>query len=141
VRDPSHATRGSGIEYHGFDVVAAVIEQNKARYTAPNVHFGVANIVTDELPAADLLVSKHVLQHLPNGDVAKFIRRLGKYKHVLLVDSVEAESLSAPNLDIEVGEFRPLDPTREPFKLPGRKTLTWWDGYHMHQVVHLVREM
>lgn len=135
----SKAIDWSGIDYKGYDIVPAVIAKDKARYEKPNVHFFVANIVTDELPPADLLVSKHVLQHLPNADVAKFLTQLPKYKHVLLVNSVQRTTLSGDNKDIAVGQFRSLDPTKPPFDLPGVKVLTWWDGLHMHQAVHLAR--
>ncbi len=129
-----------GIDYKGYDIVESVIAKDKKKYEKPNIHFFVANIVTDELPPADLLVSKHVLQHLPNADVAKFLEQLPKYEHVLLVDSVDARTLSGENRDIRVGAFRFLDPTRPPFELPGAKVLTWWDGLHMHQVVHLAKK-
>lgn len=135
----SKAIDWTGIDYKGYDIVPSVIAKNQAKHASSNVHFYVANIVTDELPSADLLVSKHVLQHLPNADVATFLQTLPKYRHVLLTDSVQKSTLSGDNRDIPVGEYRPLDPTRPPFSLPATKVLTWWDGDHMHQVVHLAR--
>lgn len=135
----SKAIDWRGIDYKGFDIVPSVIARDK-KYEKPNIHFFVANVVTDELPPADLLVSKHVLQHLPNADVAKFLEQLPKYEHVLLVDSVDPKTLSGDNRDIRVGAFRYLDPTRPPFDLPGAKVLTWSDGAHMHQVVHLAKK-
>ena len=69
-----------GIDYKGYDIVESVIAKDKKKYEKPNIHFFVANIVTDELPPADLLVSKHVLQHLPNADVAKFLEQLPKLR-------------------------------------------------------------
>ncbi len=80
-----------------------------------------------------------MLQHLPNEDVATFIGKLGKYQHVLLTDTVHHVTLTGDNRDIPMGGFRLFDPTRPPFELPGTKELTWWDGHHMQQVVHLVR--
>lgn len=129
----------TGIEYKGFDVVASVIASNTKKFTSANVHFAVANILTDELPPADLIISKHVLQHLPNADVKRFLARLGQYRHALLTDGVNPRSLSSDNPDIPIGAFRYLDPTQPPFSLEGRKALTWWDGLHMQQVVHLER--
>ena len=46
-------------------------------------------MVEDPLPPADLLIVKHVLQHIPNRDVLKFLPQLKKYKHVLLVNSAD----------------------------------------------------
>lgn len=135
----SSAIDWTGIDYKGYDIVPAVIAKAKEKYERPNVRFFVANIVTDELPPADLLISKHVIQHLPNADVRKFLRQLPKYRHILLTNSVHPVTLSAQNRDIEVGGFRLMDPTQPPFGLPGVKVLTWWDGWHMQQVVHLAR--
>ena len=66
----------TGVDYKGYDIVAPVIQKDTKRYAAPNIAFFVANIVEDDLPTADLLVCKNVLQHLPNGDVARFLARL-----------------------------------------------------------------
>ena len=136
----SKAIDWSGIDYKGYDVVEDVIAKNKARHTKPNVRFFTANIVTENLPPADLLISKHVVQHLPNADVAKFFEQLPKYRHVLLTNTVSATTLSGQNRDIAIGAFRHFDPTKPPFELPGAKPLTWWDGLSMQQVVHLIRK-
>jgi hypothetical protein len=51
--------------------------------------------ITEELPAADLLISKDVLQHLSNALVHKFIRnnlKKGKYKWVCSRMTVAAET-------------------------------------------------
>ena len=127
----------SGIDYKGYDIVASVIDGNH-RHTRPNIQFFVGNIVEDELPAADLLISKHVLQHLPDAAVKEFLRRLPQYRHVLLINGVNAVTLSASHkTPIVPGGYRPLDVTRPPFDVPGKKVLTYWDGHHMHQVVHV----
>ncbi len=135
----SKAIDWTGIDYKGFDVVSSVIANDTKKYASKNVQFAVANIVTDDLPAADLLIVKHVLQHLPNADVATFLEQLPKYRHVLLTNSVSARTLSGDNRDIAIGAFRYFDPTQPPFALPGIKALTWWDGLSMHQVLYLRR--
>jgi SAM-dependent methyltransferase len=128
----------TGIDYKGYDIVAAVVEGNKQKHAKPNVQFFVGNIVEDDLPAADLLVSKHVLQHIPNGDVQKFLhKQLKKYKHVILTNGVNAINLSGANTDIQPGGYRELDITRPPFNVRGMKELTFWANDFMHQVVHV----
>ena len=172
--ESTQALDWSGIDYRGYDIVGEVIAKNRKKYAAANIQFFAADILTEPLPPADLLICKHVLQHLPNRDVMKFLaavgsgdqgrerrgretsaergrgqetgaeRAVGKpapstiktYKHVLLVNSVDADTLSAPNNDIRLGDYRPLDPTHAPFHFPGKKVLTYWDGTHMQQVVH-----
>ncbi len=128
----------TGIDYKGFDIVAKVIEADKAQFTKPNISFAVGNIVEDDLPAADVLISKHVLQHLPNSDIKKFLdKQLKKYKHVILTNGVHPMFLTGQNEDIKPGEYRTIDLTREPFNIRGLKELTYWANGHMHQVLHI----
>jgi SAM-dependent methyltransferase len=128
----------TGIDYKGYDIVPKLIEQNTAKFQKDNIHFFVGNMIEDDLPKADLLVSKHVLQHLPNEAVKKFLaKQLKKYKHVLLTNGVDAVYLSALNTDIKPGEYRELDITRPPFEIKASKELTYWANAFMHQVVHV----
>jgi SAM-dependent methyltransferase len=134
----SHKIDWTGIDYKGYDIVAKVVEANKAKYAKANVQFFVGNIVEDDLPAADLLISKHVLQHLPNADVQRFLdKQVKKYKHVLLTNGVHAVLMTGSNRDIKPGDYRELDITRPPFNVRATKPLTWWANGHMHQVVHI----
>jgi SAM-dependent methyltransferase len=135
----SQAIDWKGIDYKGYDIVPSVIEHDKQKFGKPGVQFFAANIVETDLPAADLLITKHVLQHLPNAAVQKFLGQLSKYKHVLIMSSVGERSLSGRNEDIAAGGFRALDITKPPFNVPGAKLLTYWDGGNMQQVVHVSR--
>lgn len=136
----AHAIDWTGIDYKGYDIVESVIAADNATYAAPNVHFFTANVATTDLPAADLLIVKHVLQHLSNAEVAQVLAQLPKYKHALLVDSVDPATLTGDNQDITAGQFRTLDPTRRPFSVPGVKLLTYYDGGNMQQVVYVARD-
>jgi len=129
----------SGIDYMGFDIVESVIEKNKKKFGSEKVKFFTANIVTFDLPPADLLIVKHVLQHLPTADVQIFLKQLPKFKHVLLVNGVDADTLTSDNADILPGRYRPLDLTRPPFNLPAKKELIYFDELHGHEVLHLAR--
>ncbi|CAN5919359.1 hypothetical protein BH11MYX4_BH11MYX4_28200 [soil metagenome] len=101
----SQAIDWNGIDYKGFDIVKSVIERDRQRHGKPNIQFLAANIIEEDLPPADLLISKHVLQHLPTADVQRFLKQLPKYKHVLLVSSVNAGTLSGKNDDIPSAGF------------------------------------
>jgi SAM-dependent methyltransferase len=130
----------TGIDYKGFDIVAKLVEQNTKKFGKGNIKFFTGNIVEDDLPAADLLISKHVLQHLPNADVKKFLdKQLKKYKHVILTNGVHPEFLTGLNKDIKPGDYRELDITRPPFNVKGAKELTYWANDFMHQVIHISR--
>ncbi len=135
--ESTHLVDWTGIDYKGYDVVPSVIEANRTKYGKPNIQFFAGDVVSTDLPAADLLIVKHVLQHLPNAAVTKFFAQLPKYKHVLITSTVGPRTFAGDNREIDAGAFRTFDPTRPPFGLPGLKLLTYWDGYMMQQVVYI----
>ena len=102
--------------YLGVDIASDVIEANRRKYEKRNVTFQVGDI-TEELPAADLLISKDVLQHLPDALVDRFIRnnlKEGKYKWVLLTND-----RGHGNPDIVPGGYRAIDLAAAPFNVTG----------------------
>ena len=138
----SQAIDWNGISYLGVDIVPSVIKENQRRFSAANVRFAVADIVREELPPADLLLVKDVLQHLSNADVTSFLAQLPRYRHVLIVNDVLPRSLTATTIDIPTGRYRPLDLTQPPFSLPGTKILAWHDRRSgtTKLVIHLERK-
>lgn len=105
-----------GASYRGVDIASDVIEANREKYEKRNITFQVGDI-TEELPAADLLISKDVLQHLPDALVHKFIRnnlKTGKYKWVLLTND---RGSGGP--DIVPGGYRAIDLSAPPFNVAG----------------------
>lgn len=133
----SQAIDWSGIDYTGLDIVASVIEADQRRFGAPNIHFAVADIVRDDLPPADLLIVKDVLQHLSNADIHRFLAQLPRYRHVLLVNGVEADSLTAEPSELPETLYRPIDPTRPPHSVAGTKVFAWRYGKFTNLVVHV----
>lgn len=117
----------SAVEYTGVDVAELVIAHNREKAAAPNRHF-LHLTSLDQLPPADLLFSKHVLQHLPNADVQRYLATFRrKYKYIILGnDRAPAENL---NGDIAPGGYRALDLTAAPFH---QKAVTFqrWQGVY-----------
>ena len=70
----------------------------------------------EHLPDADLAICKDVLQHWCNADILKGLRRLAKYRWVLLTNSIILGTQSV-NSDIVTGDVRPVDLSHEPFSL------------------------
>lgn len=106
----------AGASYLGVDIASDVIEAVREKHEKRNVKFRVGDI-TGELPGADLLISKDVLQHLPNELVHKFIRnnlRKGKYKWALLTND-----RGSGNLDTIPGGYRAIDLAAPPFDVRG----------------------
>jgi SAM-dependent methyltransferase len=133
----SRAIDWTGIDYLGLDVVPSVIAGNQRSFASAKVRFAVANIVRDPLPAADLLIVKDVLQHLSHADIARFLAQLPRYRHVLIVNDVHPDSLTAEPQDIQTGGYRPLDSTRLPHSMPGTKVLVWHHDGYTKLVLHL----
>lgn len=90
---------------------------NTAKYGRPNIRFFHANIVTDTLPQADIIICRQALQHLPNKDILDTIRNFKKSKsRYLLVTNIDG--LKGMNQDIPVGTYRSVNLCLEPFNLP-----------------------
>lgn len=102
--------------YHGFDVVPMVIERNSKEYSKPNVQFSLYSGDPSQLPAADLLIVKDVLQHLSTQRVLDFLPNLSRYRFCLLTNCVNPRGTTV-NRDIADGDFRYLDLRLPPFNL------------------------
>jgi hypothetical protein len=106
----------SGITYQGYDVVPAVVSANKYKHAKQNVSFHLYSADPKELPVADLLIAKDVLQHLPNQIVLDFLPNLSKYKYALLTNCTNPKGEDV-NGEIAIGGFRYLDLRLPPFNL------------------------
>jgi SAM-dependent methyltransferase len=112
----SSAMDWGNASYLGVDIASDVIAAVRNKHEKGRIKFQVGDI-TDELPAAELLISKDVLQHLSNELVHKFIRnnlRKGKYKWVILTNDRGHE-----NRDVASGGYRAIDLAAPPFEVRG----------------------
>lgn len=94
----------TGIKYTGYDVVKDVIQRDINRFSSQNIKFIHANFLKTNLPNADLLICKHVCQHITNKDGHKLLKQMHKYKHCIFVNPVVAETKTSPNDDTEVSD-------------------------------------
>src|SRR5262245_41608246 len=104
--------------YLGIDIASDVIEDVRNKHEKGKIKFQVGDI-TEDLPAADLLISKDVLQHLSNKLIHKFIKnnlKKGKYKWVILTNDRDRHS---NNRDISNGGYRMINLAAPPFKVKG----------------------
>jgi SAM-dependent methyltransferase len=112
----SSAITWGDASYLGVDIASDVIATVRSKHEKGKIRFQVGDI-TDELPAADLLISKDVLQHLSNTLVHKFIRnnlRKGKYKWVILTNDRGIKNSDTPS-----GGYRAIDLAAPPFEVRG----------------------
>ena len=123
----------SRVGYHGVDVVESVIARNQRRYQAGNIRFAQLND-EHELPHADLLIVKDVLQHLPNSEIHRMSGFLARF-HLALVTNTVTSDLYRPdgtvvrieevNTDVPAGFMRPVDVLGPPFNWPGEEVLRY----------------
>jgi len=121
--------------YVGVDIASDVIAGVRKKHETGKIRFQVGDI-TEELPAADLLISKDVLQHLSNALVQKFIRnnlKRGKYKWVLLTND-----RGRGNADTVPGGYRAIDLSAPPFDVKGLVDLPIAYGREVTKVTSLL---
>lgn len=127
--------------YVGFDVVDDVVNKNHARYSANNVSFKVIPPSLEDVPSADLLIMKDVLQHLSDKSICSFRDLVfPKFRHCLLTNSFRKID-TAQNTDIVEGGFRCLDLTNPPYNLVGTYLLEFSSTVWEHiRVLHYVAQ-
>jgi hypothetical protein len=103
--------------------VPEIVTSNQERFTTPNIRFEEFTAIED-LPGGDLLLSKEVLQHLPNQMIIDYLGVIrSKYRFALLTNAIEPAS---PNVDIAVGGWRPVRLQDPPFNIPGAVALSYF---------------
>lgn len=107
----------TSIKYLGVDIVPELIKRNNDIYATNDRHFEYANIVTDQLPNADLIFCRDCLVHLTFSDGIKAIQNMKKsgIKYLLATTFTR----NTPNKDIsKTGNWRPLNLQLHPYNLP-----------------------
>ena len=115
----------NGIDYVGYDVVKSLVDENNKKFGNAHCRFVHGNALDIDLPPADLLICKDVLQHLPTLDIKRFLQQCKKFKHCLITSGVYFVSETGSNRNIQAGRFRMLDLTVSPFNVHADKVLTY----------------
>jgi SAM-dependent methyltransferase len=90
-------------KYVAVDIVADLIEYNRKTIKAENLEFLCLDIATADLPAADCVLLRQVLQHLSNAEVQRIVEKLAQYKYVILTEHLPLGDF-VPNVDILSGQ-------------------------------------
>lgn len=143
----------SGVNYIGIDVVPTLIQELTVAYATENISFIQGNLVTCELPQAELVICKDVLQHLSTTTVLTFLKRLSLFNYAILTNDREQYrhpgwrnlwnlwhvELTRPNSEIREGGYRPLRLRESPFNLEAQELLRteMWhhNGMHLKEVL------
>lgn len=103
-------------EYIGADIIAQLIEHNRALYADRSRRFNVLDIMKDQLPPVDLIFSRDCLVHFSFRDIRRTIRNIKRSNSkYLLTTTFTARD---QNTDIATGEWRPLNLQLPPFNFP-----------------------
>jgi len=89
--------------YVAVDIVPDLISRNKEKYKEENLEFHCLDIAKDDLPAADCVLLRQVLQHLSNAEVKSIVDKLPDFKYVVLTEHLP-EGDYVPNKDINSGQ-------------------------------------
>ena len=110
-------TTDLGVEnYFGVDVVADLVRRNQERYASPTRRFEVLNLISDPLPAVDLALCRDCLVHLTFDQVRSAIRNMRDCGIRYLLTTTFSDL--GVNVDIEMGDWRPLNYRLAPFEFP-----------------------
>lgn len=105
------------ISYVGGDIVEDIVVRNRrVRSPVPGSRFEVLDITTDDLPPADLLLCRDCLVHLPLHDVLTALGNIARSGCRYLLATTFFRL--GRNVDIEPGDWRPLNLQMPPFDLP-----------------------
>jgi len=90
--------------YIACDIVESLIDWNRQSYNDRNVDFRVLDLSEDELPAADIVFIRQVLQHLSNAHIARALAQLTKkYRYLVITEHLPSFGKFTPNLDKPAG--------------------------------------
>lgn len=112
----------TGVGYRGFDIVPELIAENQRRYCNTTLQFDVLDIAKAVPPAADLIICRHLLIHLPLQDAVACIRnfRRSGSKYLLVTNQPDC----ARNEEIVwTGAYRALNLRLPPFRLNPIRTI------------------
>ena len=88
--------------YIACDVVEAVIQSNRTRFSSLDVDFRCLDITSEPWPRGDVVFLRQVLDHLDNARIAGVLASLTPYKSLILTEYLPLTDFP-PNLDKPIG--------------------------------------
>jgi hypothetical protein len=108
----------SGIKYVGIDVSDLALERAE-EFSSDNIKFYELDAISCDLPDADLVILKDVIQYWSNNEILEFLPKLKKFKKVLVVGSMLENDALMINHETTFGEYHDIDLSQPPFALSG----------------------
>lgn len=112
--------------YVGVDIVPNLVTRNQESFGGGKTSFLCADITTDPLPRADLVLCRDCFIHLPTRLIIKALANFSRSgaRYVLLTNSARVPAYR----DIPVGSFREIDFRQPPFNFPEPLSTITEDG-------------
>jgi hypothetical protein len=133
------------LHYNGVDVAGEVIEFNKKTYGSDRIKFFHLDASTQDVPSAELLTIRQVLQHLSNHDIGQILKQASRFKFALITEHVlDAPYLVKANIDkpggksTRAGFASAVLIHQPPFNLKCREVFRCREDEHSHIVTFLV---
>merc|ERR1712133_136696 len=115
---PSFLNNRTDVTFTGYDIVPNNVENHRERFKDKPWKFEVRDIVSSTLPAHDLILSRHTLQHLTTGDIQTVLTNIvWSNSSFLLATNFPVTKTNLP-LDDSKYRFRPVNLLIDPFCLP-----------------------
>ena len=90
--------------YIAADVASNILAQNERLYGHTKAQVIQLDITRDEIPPADVVFVRQVLQHLSNSEIAKFVSNIqGKCTMLIVTESLSKSLFFKPNKDLFTG--------------------------------------
>ncbi|ADV48215.1 hypothetical protein Celal_0888 [Cellulophaga algicola DSM 14237] len=86
-------------KYFAVDIVSALIERNKIKFKNDKLVFQCLDICNDDLPKADCIFVRQVLQHLSNIEIQSFLTQLKNYTYCIVTEHIPNGHYE-PNVDV-----------------------------------------
>ncbi len=109
--------------YKGFDIVPELVASNTENLKGwkfnctPKVSFEVGDIVTTPIPKCDLLIVRDCFVHLPQSEILSALKNIAA-SEIDFVAITNFMGVGRLNIDIEVGEWRPVNLCEYPYAMP-----------------------
>lgn len=94
---------GLASKYFAVDIVDSLIVRNKQKFAGEKVEFKCLDIAVDDLPNADCVLIRQVLQHLSNNEIQNILNKVTKYKYIILTEHIPNGAFTS-NIDIISGQ-------------------------------------
>ncbi|SDS12699.1 Methyltransferase domain-containing protein [Polaribacter sp. KT25b] len=85
------------------DIVSELIDYNKEKFKEEKLDFLCLDIAKDDLPKADCVILRQVLQHLSNKEIKNIVHKLTDFKYVIITEHIPLGDFM-PNKDIISGQ-------------------------------------